>query len=62
MEELKCAGWSEEALYDAITVCALFNFFNRWVDASGVQELSPEACRASARELVTHGYVHPEPK
>lgn len=57
IEEVKRAGWSEEAIYDAITVCALFNFYNRWVDASGVRELSPEACRVSARELAARGYV-----
>ena len=28
------AGWSDEAIYYAITVCALFNFYNRWIDAS----------------------------
>ena len=22
-------GWSDEAIYDAITVCAMFNFFNQ---------------------------------
>jgi len=29
-------GWTDEAIYDAITVCALFNFYNRWIDATGV--------------------------
>jgi len=36
IEEARAAGWDDEALYDAMTVCALFNFYNRWVDASGV--------------------------
>ena len=30
------AGWSEEALFDAVQVCALFNFMNRIVEGSGV--------------------------
>lgn len=30
------AGWDEQALYDAICVCALFNFMNRIVMGSGV--------------------------
>ncbi|MBN4046572.1 peroxidase-related enzyme [bacterium AH-315-P15] len=30
------AGWSEEALYDAIAICALFNFMNRIVEGTGV--------------------------
>jgi len=29
------AGWDERALYDAITVCALFNFMNRLVEGTG---------------------------
>ena len=35
VEEVKASGWSDEALYDAITVCALFNFYNKWIDATG---------------------------
>jgi uncharacterized peroxidase-related enzyme len=30
------AGWSEEALHDAVLVCALFNFMNRVLDGSGI--------------------------
>jgi uncharacterized peroxidase-related enzyme len=30
------AGWSEEALYDAVVICALFNFMNRVVEGTGV--------------------------
>jgi alkylhydroperoxidase family enzyme len=33
------AGWDEAALYDAATVCAIFNFFNRWIDAAGVADV-----------------------
>ena len=43
------AGWNDEALYYAITVCALFNFYNRWVDASGVHALSDEAHRGGGK-------------
>jgi len=28
---LRTAGWTDEAIFDAIAVCALFNFYNRWV-------------------------------
>lgn len=31
------AGWDEQALFDAISVCALFNFMNRIVEGSGVK-------------------------
>lgn len=30
------AGWDEQALYHAISVCALFNFMNRLVEGCGV--------------------------
>ncbi|HEV2176103.1 MAG TPA: peroxidase [Terriglobia bacterium] len=59
VDEAKRAGWSDEALYDAITVAALFNFFNRWVDASGVHEMSAEAHEASGKRLAQFGYVPP---
>ena len=51
------AGWSQEAIYDAITVCALFNYYNSWVDGSGVSEMADEDYAASGRRLATHGYV-----
>jgi alkylhydroperoxidase family enzyme len=50
-------GWSDDAIYYAITICALFNFYNRWVDASGVHALSDEAHRQGAKRSVTIGYV-----
>lgn len=56
-ERVRRAGWTDEAVYDAITVCALFNFYNRWVDAAGVHEMSAEAHRLSGRRLATRGYV-----
>ncbi len=39
VEETKAAGWTDQALYDAATVCAIFNFFNRWIDAAGVPDV-----------------------
>ncbi|MEC9341658.1 MAG: peroxidase, partial [Pseudomonadota bacterium] len=33
---VRAAGWSDQALNDAILVCALHNFMNRWVDGAGV--------------------------
>jgi hypothetical protein len=33
------AGWSQRAVYDAATVCSIFNFFNRWIDATGVADV-----------------------
>ena len=51
------AGWTDEAIYYAITVCALFNFYNRWIDASGVHPMSEEAHRQFGARTAHHGYV-----
>ena len=56
MRPLYEAGWDDEAIYFAITVCALFNFYNRWIDASGVHALSDEAHREGGRRTAQHGY------
>jgi hypothetical protein len=58
VEEARQAGWSDEALYDAITVCALFNFYNRWVDATGVHDL-PAGAYAMQAQRLKGGYIHP---
>lgn len=57
VERVKAAGWGEEALYDAITVCALFNFYNKWVDATGVSDMPAPAYAASGERLATAGYL-----
>ena len=57
MQSLHDAGWEDEAIYYAITVCALFNFYNRWIDATGVHALSPEAHREGGKRTAAHGYV-----
>jgi hypothetical protein len=57
LDDVKAAGWSEEAIYDAITVCALFNFYNKWIDATGVSDMSEAGYAASGERLATSGYV-----
>jgi len=57
MQPLYESGWNDEVIYYAITVCALFNFYNRWVDASGVHVLSDEAHRAGGKRSAVHGYI-----
>jgi hypothetical protein len=42
-------------------VCALFNFYNRWIDASGVHAMSDEAHREFGIRTATHGYVRKRP-
>ena len=61
VDKAKAAGWSDEALYDAITVCALFNFYNRWVDATGVSDMPAASYAASGQRLASVGYVPPDP-
>jgi hypothetical protein len=56
MEVLHQVGYTDEAIYYALTVCALFNFYNRWIDASGVHPMSDEAHRAGAKRSAQHGY------
>jgi hypothetical protein len=56
IEALHSVGYTDEAIYYAITVCALFNFYNRWIDASGVHPMSDEAHRMGAKRSAVHGY------
>ncbi len=51
------SGWSDEQIYYALTVCALFNFYNRWIDASGVHALSDEAHLRNGKRSAAGGYV-----
>jgi alkylhydroperoxidase family enzyme len=57
IDRLKAAGWSEEAVYDAITVCALFRFYNAWIDATGVHDLPAAAYELSGKRMAAEGYV-----
>jgi len=59
IDALNRAGWSDEALYDALTVCALFNFYNVWIDSTGVHDMPAEAYRVSGQRLAENGYVLP---
>lgn len=56
IEVVKRAGWSEEAIYDAITVCALFNFYNKWIDATGVSDMPAAAYVMSGERMAEGGY------
>jgi len=43
-------------VYFAITTCALFNFYNRWITATGVPEMSEDAHRQQGKSLASRGY------
>ncbi len=57
VDGLRTAGWSDEAIYDAVSVCAMFNFYNRWIEGSGVQDMTAEGYARSAERLATIGYA-----
>jgi len=54
--KLKKHGWSEEAIYDALTVASLFKFYNSWNNGSGVQDMESDDYLHSGERLVTMGY------
>lgn len=57
VDALRSAGWDDEAIYYAVTTCALFNFYNRWIFGTGVPEMSAEAHREQGRGIATRGYT-----
>jgi uncharacterized peroxidase-related enzyme len=56
VDALRAHGWDDEAVYYAISTCALFNFYNRWISAIGVPEMSAEAHRQQGKSLAARGY------
>ena len=57
VDVVRKAGWSDEAIYDAITVCSLFQFYNNWIDATGVADMPAMAYEMSGHRLATEGYA-----
>lgn len=57
IEVLRSVGWDDEAIYYAVTTCALFNFYNRWITATGVPEMSDEGHKRQGQGLATRGYI-----
>lgn len=60
-DAVRAAGWSDDALHEAIAVCALHNFFNRWVDGAGVDADDAFLSAAGAR-LADTGYLRASPE
>jgi alkylhydroperoxidase family enzyme len=56
-EAVRTAGVSEEALEDAIHVCALFNMIVRLADSLGWDVPAPEAFAARAETMLATGYL-----
>ena len=57
IERLHSVGWTDEAIYDAVMACALFNFYNRWIDATGVHAMSAGDHQLSGKRLAESGYL-----
>ncbi|GAA4545688.1 carboxymuconolactone decarboxylase family protein [Amycolatopsis samaneae] len=51
------AGWDEKALYDAVSVCALFNFMNRLVEGLGITADQPYFAAAARRFVEDPDYA-----
>ena len=56
IDGLRAAGWSDQAIEDAINVASLFNYMNRLVDAFGI-EGNEDYFRQIGRTLATRGYA-----
>ncbi len=63
-EEVFAAGWDEQALHDAVSVCALFNFMNRLVEGLGIDAGESSFATAAGRLSRDAGYLglHAAPK
>jgi uncharacterized peroxidase-related enzyme len=56
-QHLNAAGWDDASIFYAISACALFNFYNRWISASGVNPVSDEAFKYLASRMAAVGYA-----
>jgi AhpD family alkylhydroperoxidase len=56
IRKLKEAGWSEEAIYDALTVASVFKFYNTWNNGSGVRNMNSTDYLFTGQVLNTLGY------
>ncbi len=54
------AGWDGDALHDAVFVCALFNFMNRYVDGLGITA-DADYLQVVGQGLAEHGYAGAAP-
>jgi hypothetical protein len=55
--DLIAAARDRNQEYSKITTCALFNFYNRWITASGVPVMSADSHRAQGKALASRGYI-----
>lgn len=51
------AGLNDEELYVAITVVSLFQFYNCWIDSTGVHDLPAAAYNVMGQRMASGGYA-----
>jgi uncharacterized peroxidase-related enzyme len=56
VEPLRAIGLADEAIEDAVHVCALFNMYDRVADALGFAVPDPQAFEQTAARLLQRGY------
>ena len=56
ISQLKEVGWTEEAVYDALTVASMFKFYNTWNNGAGVQTMKSADYAHSGERINTLGY------
>ena len=57
IQPLRAAGVSEQAIEDAIAICAYFNILDRLADAFNFYVPSAESFAPRAMTLLEHGYA-----
>ena len=61
-DSLKSQGWDDASIYYAIAVCALFNFYNRFVSGNGVKMVSETAFETLGARMAQAGYSREQPQ
>lgn len=51
------AGWDDDALFEAISICALYNFMNRLLEGSGIKDYH-DANKLSPKAMVSFRYMN----
>jgi uncharacterized peroxidase-related enzyme len=56
VDAIFAAGWDEDAFYHAVSICGLFNYYNRLIEGYGVKS-TPEYRKLVGERLAEQGYT-----
>jgi uncharacterized peroxidase-related enzyme len=56
VDAIFAAGWDEDAFYHVVSICGLFNYYNRLIDGYGVKS-SPQYRKTVGERLAQQGYT-----